>query len=126
MVERVLKQYRIYCYINLAWYALLILLCITSVLTIKSGTPNPDILPEDQIPMIRGTLVGLAIYGWIFFVLTLFLMKPVRSSKWWLGAFINICLGVSTCCLAPFCIPMAIRWNSKEVKDYFNQQSFEI
>lgn len=126
MVERALKQYRIYCFINLAWYALLIILCIGMSLFLKSGTPNPDVLPDDQIPSFRATLVGMAIYGWIFFALTLFLMKPVRTHKWWLGAFINILLGVSTCCLAPLCIPMALRWNSKEVREYFNHHSFEI
>jgi hypothetical protein len=126
MVERAIKQYRVYCYINLAWYALLIILCIGMAIALKDGNPAPDVLPEDQIPTLRGTMVGMAIYGWIFFALTLFLMKPVRTTKWWMGSFINICLGVSTCFLAPFCIPMAIRWNSKEVRDHFNQQSFEI
>jgi hypothetical protein len=96
------------------------------VLLLKNGNPSPDVIPDDQIPMLCGTLIGMAAYGWIFFVVTLFLMKPVRSHKWWLGAFINICLGVSTCCLAPICIPMAIKWNSQEVKDYFTKPSFEV
>lgn len=126
MVERALKQYRLYCFINLVWYALLILLCITMVLVLKNGSPNPDVIPEDQISTLRGVLVGFAAYAWVFFVVTLFLMKPVRTNKWWMGAFINICFGISTCILAPLCIPMAITWNSKEVKAYFNQQSFEI
>ncbi len=126
MVERALKQYRIYCFINLAWYALLIILCITMVLVLKNGTPDPEVLPQDQVASIRGTLVWLAAYAWIFFALTLFMMKPVRTTKWWLGAFINILLGVSTCCLAPLCLPMAVRWNSKEVREYFSNPSFEI
>ena len=125
MVERALKQYRIYCFINLAWYALVILLGITMVLVLKNGTPNPETIPEEQIGSLRVVSACLAGYGWIFFLLTVFLMKPVRTSKWWLGAFLNICFGISTCCLAPLCIPMAISWNSKEVKDYFSKPSFE-
>ena len=125
MIERALKQYRLYCYINLAWYALLIVLCIGMALFLRGGTPDPDTLPAEQVPAIRNTLIGMAAYGWIFFAATLFMMKPVRTHKWWLGAFINVCLGVSTCCLAPFCIPLAIKWNSKEVKDYFEKHTFE-
>jgi hypothetical protein len=96
------------------------------VLVLNNGTPNQEILPEDQIPMFRWALIGMAAYGWTFFALTIFLMKPVRNNKWWLGAFINICLGVTTCCLAPYCLPLAINWNSKEVKNYFDPQSFDI
>lgn len=126
MVERALKQYRIYCFINLAWYALLILLCITMVLLIKNGSPNPDILPEDQIAGLKWFFIGMAVYGWIFFALTLMYMRPTRTMKWWLGAFLNICFGIGTCILAPFCIHLALKWNSKEVREYFSQHSFEI
>ena len=126
MVERALKQYRFYCFINLAWYALLIVLCIGSLMYLKQGSPNPDTIPEDQVSTLRITFIGMGAYAWVFFLVTYFLMKPVRTSKWWLGAFINICLGITTCCLAPICIPMAIQWNSEEVKDYFNKQSFEL
>ena len=126
MVERALKQYRIYCIINLTWYALLILLCITMIVLLRGGSPAPDVLLNDQIPSFRGTLIGMAVYAWIFFAVTLFVMKPVRTHKWWVGAMVNICIGISTICLAPLCIMMAIRWNSKEVKDYFNPSSFEV
>lgn len=126
MVDLALKQYRFYCFINLAWYAIFILLCIFSLFILKTGSPNPEILPEEQVSTFRVILLGAAIYGWIFFAVTMFLMKPVRSHKWWLGAYINICLGITTCCLAPLCIPMAIKWNSKEVKDYFSSQPFEL
>lgn len=126
MVEQALKRYRLYCFVNLAWYALLILLCITFVLLLKGGSPNPEILPEDQVASMRWTLIFMLVYSWVFFVITLYLMKPVRTAKWWMGALINICLGISTCCLAPLCIPMAIQWNSKEVKDYFQPRSFEL
>jgi hypothetical protein len=96
------------------------------VLLIKNGSPNPEVLSQDQIPGLKGVLIGMAVYGWIFFTLTLVYMKPVRTSKWWLGALINICCGISTCILTPFCIQLALKWNSKEVKDYFSHHSFEL
>jgi hypothetical protein len=96
------------------------------MLVLKNGSPNPELLPEDQISNLRLTFFGTAVYGWIFFTVTLFMIKPVRNRRWWLGAFINICVGISTCCLAPFCIPLAIKWNSPDVRDYFNRQSFEL
>jgi hypothetical protein len=93
MIERALKQYRIYCFINLAWYALLIVLCIGSLIYLRQGNPSPEALSDDQLPALRTTFIGMAAYAWIFFLATYFLMKPVRSGKWWLGAYINICLG---------------------------------
>lgn len=119
MVESALKLYRIYCILNLVWYALLILTSITLVLFLRSGTLDLSQIPADQIQLLNGCLIFLAAYSWILFAVTLTLMKPVRTSKWWLGAFFNICVGISTCFLAPLCIPLALRWNSPTVKAYF-------
>jgi hypothetical protein len=76
---------------------------------LKDGNPAPDVLPQDQIPMLRGTMIGMSVYGWIFFALTLFLMKPVRTHKWWMGAFINICLGVPRTSLYPHGNPVELK-----------------
>lgn len=97
--------------------------CVILALVIRDhGLDDLDI-PPDQMTLMGRTFVFMAVYSWVMFVAVLYLMKPVRTMKWWTGAFINICLGVTTCCLAPFCIPVAINWNREEVKKYFDEKS---
>lgn len=120
MVEQALKLYRIYCYLNLVWYALLILVSVTLVLFLRTGTVDLSAVSPDQIQTLYGSLIFLAAYSWVFFALTLFVMKPVRTSKWWVGAYFNIIVGAFSCCLVPLCFPLAVKWNSKEVREYFN------
>ena len=126
MVERTLKLYRIYCYINLIWYALLSLGSITMVLFLRMTSIDLSQVPADQMTLLNNSLIFLAIVSWIFFATTLSVMKPVRTRKWWLGGFMNICLGVTTCCLAPFCLPLAFMWNAPEFKAHFNPASFDV
>ncbi|MBS1702521.1 MAG: hypothetical protein JST12_12720 [Armatimonadetes bacterium] len=99
---------------------------VTLVLVLREGTVDLSQIPPDQIAMLRGSLIFLGIYSWILFAMNLAILKPQRTHKWWMGAFINICVGISTCCLAPLCIPLAIKWNSKEVREYFNPVSFDL
>lgn len=126
MVERTLKLYRIYCYVNLIWYGVTSLGSITLVLFLRQTTLDLSALPPEQLTLLNGLLVFLAAVCWIFFALTLGVMKPSRTKKWWLGGFLNICLGISTCCLAPLCIPLAIMWSNPDFKRYFEPASFDL
>lgn len=122
MIEKTLRLYRFYCYLNLIWYAALTLFSITTILVLKKGDFPGEVIDKDQSTMLLKLLFMMLIMSWVFFAITLTMMKPVRTRKWWIGGSMNIYLGITTCCLAPFCIPLAIKWNAQEFKDYFDEE----
>jgi len=47
------------------------------------------------------------------------LLAPRR--KWgWVYALVVICLGLTSCCTMPACIPLLIFWLKPETKAYYN------
>ena len=73
----------------------------------------------DQIPMMIQGGVFLLI-GLILFIL--FAMVPFLPRRRWVWTYnlVMICIGLTSCCCLPVCIPILIFWLKPEVKSYFS------
>jgi hypothetical protein len=123
-MDKTLQHYRIYCYLNLAWYAFLCFLGFTGLFLARSA--DPEVLPPESRGVFQLACFGLVVMGVGFGLANLSLMRQPKNPKAHLAHFVNICLGISTCLLAPYCIWLAIRWQKPEVKALFDQQDFKL
>ena len=120
-LQRTLRLYKVYIGLNLLWYTLIFILGVISFQIVLD--PN-DLAYADGVLKVSGVI--LILIGALFFLLTLLTSKPKRNQAGWMTAFINICLGITSCLLTPFCIYLAIQWNHPEFKSEFLQQEFQL
>lgn len=120
--QKILRLYDFYVWLNLVWYGLIFLL---GVLAIRVQLPPDDF---DELAQRTLRICGgvFCLIGVIFFGISMKLKSPERTKAGWMIAFINICLGISTCILAPFCIFLAMKWNQVEFRDEFIRETFEL
>lgn len=121
-MTKILRFYDLYIWMNLVWYLLVLFIGVTAV---RIQLPAEDFTP----PVIATMRVGgamLIMIGVICFGLSLKLKNPERTKAGWTAAFINICFGISTCLLTPFCIFLALAWNREEFKAEFIQEKFQL
>ena len=123
-MDKTLKHYRFYSWLNMAWYAFLCLLGFTGLFFAR--TADPVALPPESRDVFQKACFALVVMGVVLGLGNLSLMRMPKTPKSHLAHFINICLGISTCVLAPYCIWLAIRWQSPEVKSYFDQPEFML
>ena len=123
-MEKTLKHYQIYCWLNCAWYGFLCFWGFAGLALAR--TADSEALPEDSRGIFQAASFVLVVMGVGFGLANLSLMRQPKTPKAHLAHFINICIGISTCLLAPYCIWLAIRWQSPDVKAYFDQQEFKL
>lgn len=108
----------------MAWYAFLCFLGFAGLFL--SRTADPEVLPPENRGVFQIASFALVVMGVVFGLTNLSLMRQPRSPKAHLAHFVNICLGISTCLLAPYCIWLAMRWQQPDLKAYFDQQDFKL
>lgn len=123
-MDKTLQHYRIYCWLNMAWYGFLCFIGFTGLFL--SRTADSEVLPPESRNVFQVACFSLVGMGVCFGLANLSLIRQPKSPKSHLAHFINICLGISTCVLAPYCIWLALRWQSPEVKAYFDQPEFKL
>jgi hypothetical protein len=131
MHESTLKAYRFYVWLNVVWYLCVAGFGIFTIVMSNSLAANPIEGQELPTDFLRGAgmlLIGISI---VFGILAIGVLKQPVNEKTWMVHFVNICMGITTCCLAPFCIWMAIRWNSPEFRESLRakqerEASFEL
>lgn len=121
-LQRTLRLYQVYIGLNLIWYALIFILGVISFQIVLPQ--DPELANADGVLKVSGVI--LILIGALFFLLTLLTSKPKLNQAGWMTAFINICLGITSCILTPFCIYLAIQWNHPEFKSEFLQQEFQL
>jgi hypothetical protein len=126
MIDKTLRAYRFYCWLNVVWYVLIGSFGMGCFIFGGQLSIDIDGVSVERVTLLRNSGLILAIIGLVFGVGSVLLMRQRSTEKTWLFHFLNICLGITTCCLSPFCIWLAIRWNSKEIKDYFARAKFEL
>ncbi|NNE91754.1 MAG: hypothetical protein HKN23_08915 [Verrucomicrobiales bacterium] len=82
---------------------------------------DPSMTEEDRLGMIVGGAVYLVL-GLVFLVVFLipFFLKPSPGA--WVYDIVLICIGLTSVCLLPACIPLLIFWMKPEVKQHFGRQ----
>lgn len=81
-----------------------------------------DEIADADMDAMEAKIMGM-IYGGIGTVLgILFLIGAfIPRKKWgWIYGIVLICLGLTSCCTLPACIPLLIFWIKPEAKAYFN------
>jgi hypothetical protein len=76
---------------------------------------------EMKAPEARIMSVFFILFGLLFcapFVTGIFLP---RKSWAWIFGLVLICIGLTSACLLPFCIPLLIFWIKPETKTYFGR-----
>lgn len=110
----VLWWFRVYC----------LVLCVLYLLTALFGIPFLVLSPTDlDMPPMVARLVGLAIL-----VMGLALLAAsaaplfLRPRPWvWMYDLVIICLGLTSACFLPVCIPLLVYWIKPEVKAHFGR-----
>ena len=69
--------------------------------------------------------VGFAFAGVGLALLTAFLyaLSEPPTPKMWIYDLVLICLGMTSACLLPFCIPLLIYWIKPDTRRYFGRTS---
>jgi hypothetical protein len=110
----VITWFSVYCWILCIMYFVVMAVAIIMLV----GDPAKFGVPAAQA-CFQG--VFLLLVGGIFFAAGL-LPLLLRPRPWlWVYDLIVICLGLTSCCFWPICIPLIIFWIRPEVKQYFGR-----
>lgn len=113
--SKTLFWFRIYC----AVLALLYVVTMAGgafLLIYKPETTKRE-AEEMMITGIMCVVLGIV----LFFVSAVGIFLPRRPWAWIYG-MIMICLGLSSCCFLPFCVPLLINWIKPETKALFGRR----
>ncbi len=117
----VVKWYRVYAAILAVIYAVLLLACIVG--TFFAFRAPADFWQNADMPpfFLYGYLVFLSLLSLVLggvFVASFFIP---RQSWAWTYHIVLICLGLSSACFIPICVPLLIYWLKPEAKAYFGK-----
>ena len=106
--------YRVYCGVMVAIYFLVA--ALGAVLAVYRPTTREYSSDET---MIMGIIYAIA--GVIFLIVfAVFLFLPRKPYNWIVG-IVAIAIGMTSCCLVPFMIPLLIYWIKPETKAFFGR-----
>ena len=107
------KWFVVYC------IAMALLYLITAVM----GVVFMSIEPDRDMSAAEATVMGavLLIMGLVFFVP--FAVAPfLRRESWvWVFGLVLICIGLTSLCCLPVCIPLLIHWLKPEMKAFYGR-----
>lgn len=108
----VITWFYVYCWILVVMYFMVMLGSIAFFFV------DPE---ELEMPAVQALLTGviMAASGAVFFVLGLLPLVLPRRPWLWVYDLVLICLGMTSCCFWPVCIPLIIFWIKPGVKEYF-------
>ena len=107
------KWFVVYCLLMALLYISMAVMGIVSMFT----EPDQDMSPAEA--KIMGTV--FLILGLVFFVpYALAPFLPRKSWVWVLG-LVLICLGLTSACCLPVCIPLLIFWLKPEMKAFYGR-----
>lgn len=112
------KWFVVYC-------VLMALVCLLTALIgigYMLAEPEPDMSAEEA--KIMGVL--FLIFGLLFFFPYAFAPFLPRQSWVWVFGLVLICLGLTSTCCLPVCIPLLIFWLKPEMKAFYNRTSIPL
>lgn len=111
---KVLLWFKVYCGI------LCLLYLATAAFSVRFLLGDPDDL---EMPELAARIMGggLLVGGLVLFGLSL--LPLILTPRPWLWTFdlVVICLGMTSACFLPACIPLLIFWLKPETKQYFGK-----
>lgn len=112
------KWFVVYCVLMALGCLLTALIGIVYMLT----EPEPDMSAEEA--KIMGVL--FLIFGLLFFLPYAFAPFLPRQSWVWVFGLVLICLGLTSTCCLPVCIPLLIFWLKPEMKAFYNRTTIPL
>lgn len=106
--------YRVYCAV------LVVLYLAVTIIGVALAVMRPDTRDYSSNEIF---FVGIiyAVVGFVFaIVFSVALLLPPKPYNWIVG-IVMICLGMTSCCFLPFCIPLIIYWFKPETKAFFGR-----
>lgn len=109
---RVIKWFNVYCWVGCFWHIGVVMF---SLLFFRA--PLDDLAMSETDAIIMGVVIlvtGLVAFA--AFALPLI----VAPRPWvWIYGIVLICMGMTSACFLPACIPLLIHWIKPEAKRYF-------
>lgn len=112
--RRVFFWYRVYVAMMAIMYALLVAM---GVFMIVFGSQSKD---KDAAEAVVGGMFYAVLGGVFFLVFAAALFLPKKPWAW-IYHIVLICLGMTSCCLLPFAVPLLINWLKPETKAFFGR-----
>lgn len=107
--------FKVYAGLMLALY---VLCAVAGAVLLSFSTEISNSAEEAAELRMMGVIYGVMGVGLaIVFVIGLFVP---RRGWGWVYSIVLICLGLTSCCTLPACIPLLIFWIKPETKIYFN------
>jgi hypothetical protein len=99
-------------------------LAFVYLLTAGAGVVMFFLPPNDEYPVEALLIQGVLILAMgLFFLAACLIPLIFRPRPWlWVYDFVIICLGMTSCCCLPACVPLLLFWIKPEVKAYFDAQ----
>lgn len=108
------KWYVVYCVIMALLYL------VTAAMGIVFLVMEPE-SPEMNVGEMRFMGVVILIMGVVFLVPYAAAPFLPRKSWVWIFGLVLICIGLTSACLLPICIPLLIFWLKPEMKEFYNR-----
>lgn len=92
------------------------------LLTSLASLPFFIIRPEDlEMDRLASLILGaFLLAGGIVLMVASLLPLFLRPRRWvWIYSLVLICLGMTSACFLPMCVPLLIFWFKKETKAYY-------
>lgn len=106
--------YRIYLAILTVLYAAVSVLGVVLVVV----KPESRLYEPSEVLLLGGLYAVLGAIFFIIFAAALFL--PPKPYNWIVG-IVLICVGMTSCCFLPICVPLLIYWIKPETKAFFGR-----
>ena len=105
-----------------------ILMALVSLLTAAMGIVYMFTEPEPDMSAEESKIMGVVflILGLLFFVPYAFAPFLPRHSWVWVFGLVLICLGLTSTCCLPVCIPLLIFWLKPEMKAFYGRTSIPL
>ena len=113
----VVVWYRVYCVLMALLYLALVVIGVALVALGLMGQEAFDGDPTEAVVM--GAVYG--VMGFVAFIpFVIGALVPARPWAWVYG-IVMICIGLTSCCCMPACIPLLIFWIKPETRRYFGR-----
>lgn len=106
------------------WFILYcVLMALVYLLTAMMGIVFMVTEPDQEMSAEEATLMGavILIVGLAFFVPYAIAPFLPRKSWVWVFGLVLICIGLSSACCLPVCIPLLIYWLKPEMKTFYGR-----
>lgn len=124
---KVVKWFKVYCWVLAVLYLFVVLAGLLQIILGIVFSGDPEYLAscsnEDMPPVVMMIMGGVFLsMGLVLLVLSLMGVFLTPRPWVWVFSLVLICLGMTSACFLPFCIPLLLFWIKPETKDYYGRR----